>query len=110
MKLITKGENAIIRRNLEKADGSDLMADDLTTISVDIIQNGNTLETLSYPTPKLRKGTVDWQVDLEISTDISNQFTTGKVVARWTLIGSSAIFTAEAIQKVIIIEDILDVK
>lgn len=110
MKIIARGENALIRRNLEQVDGTDLLISTLTTLSVEIIQFGNVIETITYPHNKLRIGSSDSQAELEITTDISAQFSVGRVSARWTVIGESAIFTAESIQKDIITEDILDVK
>jgi hypothetical protein len=110
LKIIARGENALIRRNLEQVDGTDLLLNTLTTLTVEIIQFGNVIETLTFPHDKLRIGSSDSQAELEVSTDVSAQFVAGKVSARWTVIGESDIFTAEGIQKDIITEDILDVK
>lgn len=111
MKRIAQGENALIRRNLKKADGTDLLLASLTTLTADIIQNGVVIESLTYPSAKLRQGATTSQAALEVSTTVSAQFHKGRVEVKWTLVQPNVtIFAAELIQKDIITEDILDVR
>lgn len=109
MKRIAQGENALIRRDLKKSDGTALLLSTLTTFTAEIIQGGNVIELLTYPSAKLRQGTTTSQAELEVTTDVSAKFRKGRVEVRWTLIAPSVIFTSEDIQKDIITEDILDV-
>jgi hypothetical protein len=109
VKRIAQGENALIRRNLKQADGSNLLLSTLSTFTAEIIQAGNVIELLTYPSAKLREGTTTSQAELEVSTDVSAQFRKGRVSIRWTLVAPSVVFTSEDIQKDIITEDVLDV-
>ena len=109
LKRIEKGENALIRRDLKKVDGTDLLLSTLTTFTAEILQNGKVIETLTYPSTKLRQGSTTSQAELEITTTVSNQFRKGKVCVRWTLVAPSTVFTDEDIQKDIITEEVLDV-
>lgn len=110
MKIIAKGENALIRRNLKKADGTALLLSDLTTRTAELIQNGVVIESLTYPSARLRQGTSTSQIEYEINTTTSNLLRKGRVAIRWTFIGANALFTSEGVQKDIITEDVLDVK
>jgi hypothetical protein len=109
VKRITAGENAIIRRNLEKADGTALLLSSLTSLTAEIMQNGVVIESLTYPAAKLRQGATTSQIELEINTTVSVRFKKGRVSVRWTIVASSAVFTAEGSQKNIKSQDVLDV-
>lgn len=109
MKRIAQGENALIRRNLLKADGTALLLSTLTLLKAEILQNGSVIETLTYPVAKLRQGATTSQAELEVNTTVSASFKKGRVAIRWTIQATSAIFSAEGIQKDIITEDVLDV-
>ena len=109
MKRINSGENVLIRRNLEKADGTVLLLSSLSTFTAEVMQNGSVIETLTYPSARLRQGTTTSQAEVEINTTTSNKFKRGRVSIRWTLVAANALFTSETTQKDIIIEDILDV-
>jgi hypothetical protein len=109
MKRIAKGENAIVRRNLLKADGTPLLLSTLSTLTAEIIQSGLILETNTYPSAKLRQGGSTSQAELEVTTNISDMFLKGRVAIRWTIVAPSLIFTVEDIQKDIITEDVFDV-
>lgn len=109
MKRIAQGENAIVRRNLLKADGTPLLLSTLTTLRAEIVQSGMVIETNTYPSTKLRQGGSTSQAELEVTTDISATFLKGRVAIRWTVVAPSLIFTAEDIQKDIITEDVFDV-
>jgi hypothetical protein len=110
LKQITHGDNALIRRNLKKVDKTDLLLEDVTTLSVEISQNGTVIETIVYPHAKLRQGSTTSQVELEVTTDVSAQFVKGKVTAKWKIVVASEIFTSEDIQQSTKYETILDVK
>lgn len=110
MRVIQKGENVIIRRNLLKADGSALLLAQITSLSVAIIQDGYVIETLTYPGTHIRQGESTSQLELEISTTNSNKFKKGKVNLKYTLIFANIEFEAEGIQKDIIEENVLNVK
>jgi hypothetical protein len=110
MKRIAQGENVLIRRNLKKVDGGDLLLTNVATLQAEIIQEGSVIEILSFPSPRLRQGLLPNQAELEIVTDTSNRFKKGRVAIRWTIICDSNIFLAERIQKDIITEDVLDVR
>lgn len=109
MKRIAQGENALIRRNLLKADGTALLLSSLTTLTAQVIQKGIVIETLTYPSTRLRQGGTTSQAELEINTTVSGQFKKGRITIRWTIVATSIIFTAEGVQKDIIDEDVLDV-
>lgn len=109
MKRIAKGENALIKRNLKKADGTDLLLADTTLLKAEVIQNGSVLETITYPHARLRQGDTTSQVVLEINTTLSNMFTVGRVAVRWTIQIVSAVFSSELLQKDIITKDVLTV-
>lgn len=109
MKRIAQGENALIRRNLLKADGTALLLSSLTLFTAEIIQKGIVIETNTYPEDKLRQGSTTSQAELEVTTDISDLFRKGRVAIRWTIEANSALFSSEGIQKDIITEDVLDV-
>lgn len=109
MKRIAQGENAIVRRNLLKADGTALLLSTLTLLRAEIIQSGTVIETNTYPSAKLRQGGSTSQAELEVTTDISAKFKKGRASIRWTIQANSAVFTAEGIQKDIISEDVFDV-
>lgn len=110
MRIINKGENVIIRRNLQKADGSNLLLSEITSLSVSIIQDGAVIETLTYPSTYLRQGQSTNQLELEISTTNSNKFKVGKVSLKYTIVFANAEFTGEGTQKDIIEEPILNIK
>lgn len=110
MKIIAKGENALIRRNLKKADGTALLLSSLTTFTAELMQGGNVIELVTYPSAKLRQGATTSQGEYELNTTISNTLKKGRVSIRWTFIANNVLFTAEGIQKDIITEDVLDVK
>lgn len=110
MKRIGQGENALIRRFLKKADGTDLLLSELTLLRAEVMQKGNVMETLTYPTAKIRQGSTNYQVEVEIDTTLSEQFAKGRVSIKWTLEADSLLFSAEGIQRDVIEEDILDVK
>ena len=110
MRVINKGENVIIRRNLLKADGSNLLLSETTSLTVDVIQNGYVIESYTYPSTYLRQGESTNQMELEISTTISNQFKKDKVSLKYTLIFANAEFSGEGVQKDIIEENALIVK
>jgi hypothetical protein len=109
LKRITTGENAIIRRNLLKADGTVLLLSSLTSLTAEIMQNGVVIESLSYPVAKLRQGASTSQIELEINTTTSAKFKKGRVNVRWTIVASSAVFTSEGSQKNIKSQEVLDV-
>ena len=110
MKVIQKGENVIIRRNLLKADESALLLADITSLTVDIKQGGDVIDTLTYPGAYIRQGESTSQVEIEISTTNSNKFKAGKVSLRYTIIANNADFSGEGTQKDIIQEDVLSVQ
>jgi hypothetical protein len=110
MKRIAQGENVLVRRDLKRVDGSDLLLIHVAILQAEIIQEGSVIEILSYPSPRLRQGLLPNQVELEIVTDTSNRFKKGRVAIRWTIVCDSTLFLAERIQKDIITEDVLDVR
>ena len=110
MRVINKGENVLIRRNLKKADGTDLLLADISSLTVAIIQDGYVIEQLAYPSAYLRQGESTSQLELEISTTISGNFKTGKVTLKYTVVFPNTDFDAEGIQKDIVEEQALTVK
>jgi hypothetical protein len=110
MKQINRGENALIQRDLKKLDATPLLLTEVDSVVAEVIQNGNVIETLSYPSPRLRQGSTPSQVILEIITTISQLFTRGIVELRWTIIGDHAMYTAEGKKTNIIVEQVLDVR
>lgn len=73
------------------------------------MQNGTVIETVTYPSAKLRQGGSTSQAELEVVVATSLKFKKGRVSVRWTVTAASAIFTSDLIQKDIITEDILEV-
>lgn len=110
MKRVNKGENVLLKRNLKKVDGTDLLISEVSSISVDVMQRGIIVESYTYPSTFLYQGENDHQVILEISTTISNSFIHGEVIASWTILAGNLDFEGEGIQKDIIEEKILFIK
>lgn len=110
MRLINKGENVLIRRNLQKADGSNLLLSEVSSIVAAITQDGYVIDTLSYPSTYLRQGDSTSQLELEITTATSDRFKPGKVIVKYTIIFANPEFEGEGIQKDIIVEHTLNVK
>ncbi len=106
---IKKGENALIKKLLYKKDGTAFNRTDFDTLTVDLVQNGKTIETYTFSSDYLRAGTLDNELELEISTSVSEEFTGGKVVAKYTFVVPDAeLFDGDF--KVIITEEILNVE
>lgn len=110
MRVINKGENVIIRRNLLKSDGTALLLSTVSSLSVNLVQDGVVVEAYTYPSTYLRQGTSTSQLELEISTAVSNSFKKGKVTMKVTITFANVEFDAEGLQRDIIEEAILNVK
>jgi hypothetical protein len=110
MKRITAGENVLFKRDLKKADGSDLLLADLLSVEIEIYQGGSVLIKYAYGTDgQLRAGDTPHQIILEITPGLSDTLKQGKVAAKWTLKGENALFT-DGVQVDIIREELLDVR
>jgi hypothetical protein len=110
MRVITQGENCIIRRNLKRADKTPLQLAETSLLKAEIIQDGTVLETLTYPVAKLRQGQTSSQAELEVTTDVTNKFRKGKVSVRWEIRINNAEFDVENFQSDKITEVVFDVR
>lgn len=89
MSIIKIGENAIIKRNLFASDGTTpLLLSSLALLHAQVIQNGRVLATYIYlPTPnpvhpEIRQGTSTSQIEVEITTALSEDFREGAVTMK----------------------------
>jgi hypothetical protein len=106
---IKKGENALIKRFLKKKDKTDFNRTEFTTMSVDLVQNGVTIQSYAFPDSYLRAGTALNEIELEISTTVSSKFKGGKVVAYYTFVVPDADLEDSA-YTIIVDEELLDVE
>lgn len=102
---IIKGENFVLRRDLQLADNSPLLVATLTELKADLIQNGVVIKNYTYPSSELRDGTTTSQIELEIKEATSLLLSPGMCQIRWYLKRPNAVFQADTFQKDIISED-----
>jgi len=70
----------MVRINLLKKDGTPLViSTDVNTATCKLKQNGNVIETYSYPSDYLRVGETTNQLELEITSAITATFSKGPV-------------------------------
>ena len=110
------GENLIWRGNLIQKDGSAILlatggpSGGAVEASVDLIQNGKVLESLTYPSANFRQGETTSQLEYEIIRSISNLFTKGNVTIKVTVTVSDSDFDTESVQKKVYEKLIANVK
>jgi len=87
MSTITRGENSIIQRNLFYSNGTTpLLLADLETITAEIVQYDVVLATYVYETdPEIRQGTSASNIEIEVTTEVSQKFKEGPVYIRLTM-------------------------
>ena len=106
---IKKGENALIKKLLYKKDGTDFDRTEFSALTVDLVQAGKTIESYTYSSDYLRAGTADNELELEVSTSVSSEFSGGKVVAKYTFtVPDAELFDSDF--TVILTEEILNVE
>ena len=97
---IKKGENFIVRFDLKDKFGDPLsLGAGVVSIIAEIMQHGQVVETLTYPTTNLRQGEFISQAELEVIQATSNKFTKGDVTVRTTIIAEDPDFDTELEQK-----------
>lgn len=110
MRIINKGENIIIRRNLKQANGDELPLSNVESLKLEILQSGTLVERLEYPSQFLRLGELSNQIEIEVSTSVSNRFRKGRVTFKYEITVQNDDFAGEGIQKDVIEEAVLVVK
>ena len=109
-RIINKGENFIEVRDLKQANGSPLLLSDVESITVQLIQ-GLFIQEYTYPSAALRTGDTTSQVELEVTTIISNKLVPGNVNLIWKVKKIESEFEIEGSQLDIIPEiNIITVK
>lgn len=80
MLTLTKGENAIIRRNLLDAEGNPLLLSSLQSITLRLrtIKSAVFLE-YTYPSTNLRQGTTTSQLEFELIVSVSSGLPAGYI-------------------------------
>ena len=104
---IKKGENALITRFLKNKDKTDFNLTSFSALTVSLIQNGRVLTTYTYPSTYLRAGAAANELELEVTTAISDTFKGGKVLAKYDFVVPDAEFAEASTYKDIITEEIL---
>lgn len=107
---IKKGENALVTRFLKNKDKTDFNLTDFSALTVTLVQNGKTISTYTYPSTYLRAGAAANELELEITTAVSDSFKGGKVVAKYDFVVPDAEFVEASTYKDIITEEILFVE
>lgn len=82
METIIKGENKIVLFDLLDEDGAPLLLSSLTSLSLDIQQNGFSLQNFVYGTDhELEQGATTSQLKFELRSSLSDRFVPGTVNA-----------------------------
>jgi hypothetical protein len=104
---IKKGENALIIRFLKRKDKTDFDRQDFSTLTVKILQNGKVLDEFTFPDAHLRAGPAPNEIRIEITKELSEKFSGGKVVAQYDFSVPDIEFVEDEEYRDIITEEIL---
>ena len=106
---IKKGENALLKRFLKKKDKTDFNRSEFSEFTLDLIQGGVVVESYEFPSTHLRAGAEDNEIEIEVSTAVSERFVGGKVVAKYIFTIPDADLEDDEFTQ-ILTEEILDVE
>jgi len=107
---IFKGENILIRRNIQDKLGNPIPLEIFTSIQVFLEKKlGDILQTYTYPSANLRQGENNSQLELEITSTISESLPTGNIFLKYVFKKAESEFETELIFTDIIREHILEV-
>lgn len=108
MLTIQNSGNAIIRRNLFQADGTDLLLSSCNSISVQLLRGNTVIATYTYGTsPEVREGEQASQLEVEVKSALTKN--TGKITMDVLITISDASFVVDRSNRQRFSEEIINV-
>lgn len=81
MKTLRKGENALFILIFTNENGVEINYDDMAEFEVTFVQGDAIVQTYTKSDNHIRKGGEDYEVEVELTTTLSNLFVIGKPVS-----------------------------